>query len=212
MAFLLLWLLLSYDWTALVPLVTHQVPRLEMRQGTSENTGVCSAVVFQIDTEGVAHALTAAHCVDHAPAEHFDITANGRTAKPVLYNRIFDLAIIQFRPPRDTLVMQLAAQSPVAGSEVGVAGYAFGIQEIAFQFGHVAQPFNRETKALWLDARVIFGDSGGAVFNVDGQLVGVTTSIFFQGPANMGGAVPIETVRDFIDDYRDFLKHEGKKQ
>jgi len=86
------------------------------------------------------------------------------------------------------------------------AGYAFGVEEIVYQFGHVAQTRNRETKALWVNMDIIFGDSGGGIFDAQGRLIGVTSFIYSRGPAHLGGAVSIEDVRAFVDDYRDRLE------
>ena len=84
-----LWLLFApADWSLLVPTVAHQVLRVQM-QGT-DHSGICSAVVFDIDKEGTAYALTAAHCVDHQPTEHFDLTVDERNATTRLFNRILD--------------------------------------------------------------------------------------------------------------------------
>ena len=198
------------EWVGSSAILAHQVFRVQM-QGP-QGSGICSAVVIDIDKDGLASALTAAHCVDHAPTEHFDITVDGRTATAMTFNRILDLAIVQFRPRAGTRTMLLAAESPATGSEIAVAGFAFGIEDIAVQFGHVAQTFNKETKALWADARIIFGDSGGATVDATGHLVGITTRLFQQQSANMGGIVPIETVQDFVDDFKETLRKQAENK
>lgn len=197
------------DWITLTETLRHEVFRVEMQSASI--TGICSAVVFDIDKDGVAHALTAAHCVDHPPTEHFDITVDRRNAEAKIFNRIIDLAVVQFRPRAGTQNILLAHESPKSGSEIAVAGFAFGIEEIAFQFGHVAQTFNKETKALWADARIIFGDSGGATVDEQGHLIGLSTRLFQQQSANIGGVVPIEVIVDFIDAYKDQLRQEEKR-
>lgn len=174
---------------------------------TKQGGGTCSCVVFDITPDGRAHALTAAHCVDH---EDINITVSGRSARSMISNRILDLAIVQFRPASGTQTIVLAPTTPPAGSATIAAGYAFGVEEIVYQFGHIAQPYNRETKSLWLNMDIIFGDSGGAILDSQGRLVGVTSAIFSNGPAHIGIAVPIESVHDFIEEYRDQLKKEQK--
>jgi S1-C subfamily serine protease len=190
------------DWPTLVPGFTSQVPRVQMQRGPDDGKGTCSAVVFEVDADGVAHALTAAHCVTHDPTEQFDLTLNGRNARVAQVNRISDLAIVQFRSSKDTKAITLATTSPPAGSEVAVAGFAFGVDDIVVQFGRVAQSHNRETKTIWINGDIIFGDSGGAIIDEQGRLVGLTSSVYASGPAHIGAAVRIETVLDFLDDYK----------
>ena len=48
---LVLALLLVADWVALVPTVSKHVPRIEISKGGE--TGVCSAVVFEVDKAAV---------------------------------------------------------------------------------------------------------------------------------------------------------------
>ena len=96
------------------------------------------------------------------------------------------------------------------GAPIMAAGFAFGGDDIVYQFGHVAQARNRETKALWVNMDVIFGDSGGGMFDAQGRLVGVTSFIYARGPAHIGGAVSIEDVKQFIDDYKDRQNDEKK--
>lgn len=197
------------DWTPLARTLSQSVLRVVM-QGAA-GTGTCSAVVFDITPDGRAHALTAAHCVTTDPNSRLDITVDGRTARTFTSNTILDLAIVQFRPSGVTATVPMAAVTPPAGTPVIAAGYAFGVESIVYQYGHVAQPRNAETKALWVDANIVFGDSGGGIFDGQGRLIGVTSFIYARGPAHIGGAVSIEDVKQFVDDYRDQLAESQKK-
>ena len=196
------------NWEGAVQVAEQSVPRVEIQVGDSK--GVCSSVVFDIDSEGVASALTAAHCVNHAPTVHMDLTVNGRNASVVSFNNLLDLAIIQFKPKHEVAI-QLARVSPRAGTEVAVVGFAFGVEDMVAQFGRVAQTLNKETKTLWLNADLIFGDSGGALININGELVGINTRIYGQSVAHLGGAVPVEAVQDYVDDWRQKVEKEARK-
>lgn len=168
--------------------VSHSVGRLESASG--DEGGICTAVVI---AEGLA--LTAAHCVD---TEHkLSVTFQNRDAELIRTNKILDLAVIKFQPDGEVPVA-LAESSPNAGDSIMVAGYPFGIEQMALQFGHVALKVERTTKLMWLDVELIPGDSGGPVFTLDGKLIGINVAIFSSGPAKMSAAVPFETVRDFI--------------
>jgi S1-C subfamily serine protease len=199
----------AQDYSPVVATLDKSVLRVEIARG--EDKGSCTAVVFDV-TDGRASAFTAAHCIAHEPNERLDFTVDGRSAKGVLSNRILDLGILTFRAPADVKPIELAPATPLAGKEAIVAGYAFGVEEIVFQFGHVAKPRNKETKQLWINGDIIFGDSGGAILDASGRLIGITSSIYSQGPAHIGGAVAIEQVVQFLDEYKDSLKDEKKQK
>jgi serine protease Do len=58
---------------------------------------------------------------------------------------------------------------------------------------------------LQLDAPINFGNSGGPVFNVSGQVVGVNTAIFSPNGGNVGigFAIPANQAKEIIADLRD---------
>lgn len=194
------------DWTA----IGKSIPRLEMKHG--DEKGACSGVVALLE-DGWAYALTAAHCVDKQPNERLDITANDRHASVVEFNTLLDLAIIRFRA-HDEAAIVLAPSMPPAGAEMTVIGYAFGVSELVLQFGRVAQPYNRETKSVWFDVMTIFGDSGGAVVDNQGRLIAITSRIYSGGlggqMAHISAAVPLDAVKDFLEDFNQKLKKEKK--
>jgi S1-C subfamily serine protease len=182
-----------------------------MKHGDSK--GACSGVVVLID-DGWAYALTAAHCVTHEPTEHFDLTANDRHATAVDFNTILDLAIIKFRAHKEQAIV-IAPSMPPAGTDITVIGYAFGVEDLVLQFGKIAQSYNRETKSVWFDVSTIFGDSGGAVVDDQGRLLAITSKIYNGGlygqSAHISAAVPLDAVRDFMEDFLNKLKKENKK-
>lgn len=184
------------DWTLVVKSLDRKVPRIEIQKDGAQTPGICSGVVISLEQ---AVLVTAAHCVSGKP-EEMSLTVNGRDARVIRANTILDLALVRF-DVRDEQEMTIAQDAPVAGDEVAVAGYAFGVESIAFQFGRVSQPWNRETKAVWLNLDLIFGDSGGAAVDTQGRLVGLSSRIYSQGPAHMAAFVSAEQVRDFCKGY-----------
>jgi serine protease Do len=58
---------------------------------------------------------------------------------------------------------------------------------------------------LQLDAPINFGNSGGPVFNVAGQVVGVNTAIFSPNGGNVGigFAIPANQAKDIVEDLRE---------
>lgn len=203
-------LLLQAPWADLVPVVQPSVPRVEIqKQG---QTGVCSAVVFLVDGDGFAHALTAGHCVQKSSeSERIDLTVNGRTAVVTHSNSILDLAVLKFRR-RDELPIRLADAMPKAGAQVAVVGYAFGVEELVAQFGFIAQSYNRESKTTWINADLIFGDSGGPALDATGKLVGINSRIYYNGPAHIAAVVTVEALRDYLDAYDAELKKAAQRR
>lgn len=185
------------DWPTVVEEARKQIPRLEILREGAAKPGVCSGVVINADD---GYLLTAAHCVEVDKAKNVAITANGRHAAVEKVNVLLDMAVLKFQV-RGEKTITLAPKSPVIGAEVAVLGYAFGIEDIAVQFGRVAQTFNNETKLLWLNVDLIFGDSGGGAIDANGRLVGLSSTILYKGPAHLAAAVPIEKIRDFVEKY-----------
>jgi S1-C subfamily serine protease len=192
------------SWADLVPTVAKSVPRVEIQKGGT--SGSCSGVIFLTDADGFDHLFTAAHCVSkQTDTERVDLTVDGRTAVVTHSNAILDLAVLRVRH-KNGVPITLAPDMPPAGSQVAIVGYAFGVEEIVTQFGYVAQSYNRESKTTWINADIIFGDSGGAAVDTQGRLVGINSRIYFQGPAHVGAVVTVDQIRDYLDAYRAELK------
>jgi serine protease DegQ len=184
------------DWSAVVKPAAKQVPRIEILKDGEDKPGICSGVVI---AKATGYILTAAHCVEGKP-EALSITVNGRHAVLARANRLLDLAVLRTELG-DEEEMALADESPAIGADVAILGFAFGIEKMAVQFGRVSQTYNSETRALFINADLIFGDSGGPVIDMQGRLVGLNSRIYYSGPAHIAAAVPVEQVRDFVKHY-----------
>lgn len=206
---MLLALLLLADWIAVIPTVEKSIAKLEAQK--SAQTWTCTAVIFEHDPQtGMAAALTAAHCVTKEPNERLDLTVSERTAYVVDSNTILDLAVVRYRMRDSEQPIAIATTLPVKGTEVMVVGYPFGLQDIGEQVGIVSQ-HNKETKTTFIDADLIFGNSGGACVNAQGELVGINSAILSQGPAHLGVIVTLDHVQDCLDSYRArFVKPSAK--
>lgn len=179
------------DWSAIIKPLHKQVPRLEIMKG--DDSGICSGVVLNAKA---GFLLTAAHCVDGKP-EDLSITVNGNHAEVARVNRLLDLAVLRFEADNEQ-DMALAEKTPEEGTEIAVAGFLHGQEKIHFQFGHIAARRD-DDGALVLDSTIRPGDSGGAIINAQGQLVGMSNR-YYQGSA-VGLAVPVERIRLFVNPY-----------
>lgn len=180
------------DWATILKDSESSIPRMEIADGDSQ--GVCSAVV--INESG--YVLTAAHCIPEK--QTFDLTVNGRTASVTRVNRLLDMAVVRFHRKHEK-ALQLAPEAPVKAAEVALLGYPFGSETFHVQVGIVSAPFSRDCKCLMLNVDVLPGDSGGAVVDNQGRLVGLTTAVYYSGPSHLAAAVPIEAIRDFVEPY-----------
>jgi S1-C subfamily serine protease len=184
------------DWSAIIRPAAKQVPRLEILKDGTEKPGICSGAIINKDQ---GYVVTAAHCLEGDP-KTLSVTVNGRHAEIIKSNRLLDLAVVKANL-RGGEEMTLAPETPEVGTEAAVLGFAFGIEKMAVQFGRVSQARNDESKLLWLNLDLIFGDSGGPAIDTLGRLIGINSRIYYNGPAHMAGIVPVEVVREFAENY-----------
>jgi S1-C subfamily serine protease len=187
---------IAADWTRVAREARDGIPRLEVSTEDGRS-GKCSAVVVAAPSSAIGLALTAAHCVN-SPKD--TITINGRDAHFVKANKILDLALVAFDPKHEKPI-PLAPEAPETGAEVLMAGYPFGSETFHVQTGTVSAPYDRDCKCLKLDVNVIPGDSGGAVLDSQGRLIGLTTGMHYNGPSHLALAVPVDAIRDFAKVY-----------
>lgn len=161
----------------------------------------CAGVV----TNGVV--VTAAHCIEEDTSvlvaerlsgEQFD-TPN---SFEVLYNDPRqDIAVL--RP--STFILRdgrpLAPEAPRFGDKTIVVGHPMGLVWTV-STGIVSHP-RRVTPSgmVWMqtDSDIIYGNSGGPVFNVYGEVVGIVSFMAYS-ERHLAGAVHWETVREVVDE------------
>lgn len=156
------------------------------------------------------HILTAHHVVAKARSLRVE-THEGRilAARLVGFDAATDLALIAV--DSDLRPVVLAPEAPGPGEKVCAAGNAFGLG-ISLSCGVVSAVnrsgvgFNTIEDFIQTDAAVNPGESGGALFNRDGELVGVLSAIFTKrSDANVGVnfAVSLALARRIADDLMD---------
>lgn len=189
-------------WGAVLKAIPKQVVRVEARfvGESSDALGtMCSGVVIN---KAQGFVMTAAHCVARLPNQRMDLTVAGRAAVVMVSNTMIDLAILK-TALRDEIAMPLATAEPEPGTEVYLAGFAFGGKTLHIQHGNISA--TRDEDYLWIAGEIIIGDSGGAVVNVKGELVGMIAAVAGRGTGHLGVAIPIGIVHDYVDE---FLKME----
>ena len=123
-----------------------------------------------------------------------------------------DLAMISFRSDRDLPVARLGdSDSLRVGDWVVAIGSPFGYQNtitagIVSALGRRGGPDGNISDFIQTDASINQGNSGGALVNLDGEVIGINTWITSDsgGSIGLGFAVPINNVvrsiSEFLDD------------
>ena len=170
---------------------------------SAEGTG------FVYDTKG--DIVTNEHVVDGASSVSVKFS-DGSTYKATVVgtDTSTDLAVIHVNAPASKLVpLTLADSSKVAvGDGVVAIGDPFGLDNtvtagIVSAVGReISAPNNAPIpNAIQTDAAINHGNSGGPLFNLQGQVIGVTAQIESDSGGNdgIGFAIPSNTVKSIAD-------------
>ncbi len=174
--------------------------------GREEQLGVGSGVLVSPE----CHILTAAHVVDGADAIVVK-TQDGelRPASLLFSDGSADVALLQLDSPElDLPHARLGDSDQLAvGQDVYVVGTPYGLEN-SFTIGHVSafREFNRLydgtilAEFIQTDAAINSGNSGGPVFNSQGEVIGISSRILtvsggFQG---LGFVVTINTAKALL--------------
>ena len=120
-------------------------------------------------------------------------------ADVILANPFEDIAFLKVRSEFDTPDLKLQMQAVQRGEKVYVAGFPFGMPFTVTE-GVVSAPSQLMSGKNYVqtDAAVNPGNSGGPVFNANGEVIGITTSKITTAD-NMGFAVPITNLIEEFD-------------
>jgi serine protease Do len=174
-------------------------------QGRGPTTGEGSG--FFISADG--YAVTNDHVVDHSNSVEVT-TEDGKTypAKVVGTDKKSDLALIKVIGKGRFPYVTFADKSPRIGDWVMVVGNPFGLSETVTAGIVSAKGRNIEADPyddfIQIDAPVNQGNSGGPAFNLNGEVIGVTTAIYSVsgGSVGIGFAIPAETAKMVIADLK----------
>lgn len=163
-----------------------------------------SGVVVRAD--GVI--ATNAHVVQMA-SKIFVTFRNGETYQARLLgtDAASDLALIAVNPPKPLKPVKLAKDALI-GETVITVGNPYGLQNSVSQGiisatgrTFVTQPQDQSFRDLiQIDAANHPGSSGGALFNLDGELTGVNLALF-ENTTDISFAIPAYKVRQMLDAY-----------
>ena len=155
--------------------------------------------------------LTAAHVVDKATAIEVEFADGSKTTGHVVWvEPLIDLAMIQAaKVPSDIEPLALAESASydvgervvIIGAPFGVShslsvGYLSGIRDGKEIPGSTLVP-----RLLQTDASINVGNSGGPMFNLKGEIIGIVSHILSKsgGSNGLGFVVSVDTIRAVID-------------
>lgn len=181
--------------------------RIEATVGDQLVTG--SAIVHDRD----GHLITNAHVVDGASTVVAVLIGEQRQeAEVVGVDRATDLAVLRLPAPAGLTPVRLRADVPARVGELTIAmGSPLGLPgpptaSTGIVGGHRSRVETTDGRVLYgliqTDADITAGSSGGALFDADGLLIGVTTAVV-AADGNAGGlsfAVPADQVARVVDE------------
>ena len=144
-----------------------------------------SGVIYE-DHAGYYYVLTNYHVVKpqggyySASYELTDAYGNEYSAECVVMDESYDLAVLRFKKGEKELpTASFAALDPAVGSTVISVGNPHGLSN-SVTYGEVSKYAITDVNGLsvsfsvgWHNAPIYQGSSGGAVFNTDGEIVGI---------------------------------------
>ena len=171
-------------WTWTQPAVHHDaVVKVDTESGSG--TGV---LVHVFETRPVANGfegicLTAEHVVSDTEDTSIKVVyRNGKRAKNckvISTNKAFDLALLWVWVPKDIRPVAIANAGTVVGQSLEFCG--LGGNSSLSQMRHFSSIAESPTSTnqIFASAPLLPGDSGGPVFNVNGEVVGIISGGWF---------------------------------
>lgn len=158
------------------------------------------------------YVLTNNHVVEGA--DEIEITLNDDrnfTGKLIGGDPLRDLALVSFETREDVPIASLGDSDDLwVGDWVLAIGSPLGYEStvtagIVSAKGRYAAGMSSFTDYIQTDASINRGNSGGALVNLDGKVIGINTFIASNsgGSIGLGFAIPINNARRAIDDFID---------
>src|ERR1019366_5298546 len=158
---------------------------------------------FIVDTSGIV--VTNNHVI--ADADEISIIMNDGSkfkAELVGVDKKTDLAVLKFKPTKPLVAVKFGDSDKLRLGEWVVAiGNPFSLGGTVT--AGIVSARNRDI-SIQTDAAINRGNTGGPLFNLDGEVIGVNTLIISPsgGSIGIGFAVPSKTVAGVVDQLRQF--------
>lgn len=180
--------------------LSQDLPLVRRRVESSLGSGVI------VDASG--HIMTNHHVIENASEIRVQL-ADGRIARPLVVgiDPATDLALLRIDLP-DLPVMTLGRSDELRPGDIVLAiGNPLGLSQTVTQgivsaTGRGNPQLARFADFIQTDAAINFGNSGGALINTDGELIGINTAVLAQslGTEGIGFAIPVNLVRGVMEE------------
>lgn len=180
--------------------LSQDLPAVRRRVESSLGSGVI------VDASG--HIMTNHHVIENASEIRVQL-ADGRIATPFVVgiDPATDLALLRIELP-DLPVMTLGRSDDLRPGDVVLAiGNPLGLSQTVTQgivsaTGRGNPQLARFADFIQTDAAINFGNSGGALINTEGELIGINTAVLAQslGTEGIGFAIPVNLVRGVMEE------------
>ena len=188
--------------------ITNKAIARDFFDRTFETSGVGSGVVFRND----GYIITNNHVI--AGAKEIIVSlSDGNTVNGTLIgtDEMTDIAVVKVEA-KDLPVAELGDSDEVVVGEPAIAiGNPMGLEFQGSVTVGVISALNRtldlndrRVKLLQTDAAISPGNSGGALVNADGEVIGINSAkLATTGVEGMGFAIPINTVKTIVNELMD---------
>lgn len=196
------------------PSVVSILNHHKLSGGDPEQAALGSGVIFKKE-KGKAFIITNAHVIQGASdLEILTSSGESKRAKVVGQDIISDIAVLEVDDKGITSVISLGNSGSLrpgeavlaVGNPLGLGGsLTFGIVSYTSrvipvsinQDGH----YDWEQEVIQIDAAINDGNSGGALVNLNGELIGINTmKIADTGVEGLGFAIPVSEVMKSVND------------
>jgi S1-C subfamily serine protease len=177
---------------------THKTIPLEI---TQEVTSMCAG--FLVSPDGFV--ATAAHCINDNNAKVYLRNDNPsdkpRIAKIMVVSKALDVALIKIDVPKNTPYLRIDPNDQPEGTKLYTVGHPLGFfytatdgicsryMNISYKKGYL--------KLLQVSIPIDHGNSGGAIVNDKGEVVGIVSRHYFS-VSHLNAAVPGDTLYTLI--------------
>ena len=188
--------------------ITNKAIARDFFDRTFETSGVGSGVIFRND----GYIITNNHVISGAK-EIIVSLSDGNTVNGTLIgtDEMTDIAVVKV-DVKDLPVAELGDSDEVVVGEPAIAiGNPMGLEFQGSVTVGVISALNRtldindrRVKLLQTDAAISPGNSGGALVNADGEVIGINSiKLATTGVEGMGFAIPINTVKMIVSELMD---------
>ena len=163
-----------------------------------------SGVIVDVDR---GYIITNHHVVERADEiKVFTKDGDEYLAEIVGSDKGTDLAVLKIEATEDMVAIDLGDSSSLRVGDFALAiGAPFGLSQtvtsgIISALGRPQMTSDGFGEMIQTDAAINPGNSGGALIDMDGNLVGIPSSIFTRGGGNIGigFAIPVNTVKNIM--------------